>query len=191
MSNPDKALQTQIKNIEMKTGHTLAELTRLIQDSPLEKHGQLRDMIRETFGLGYGDANTLVTLARQAGAPQESVMAGETPDAALQAIYTGGKAGLRPLHDAVMDRVETLGGFEIAPKKQYVSLRRKNQFATVGPGTKGRLEVGLNMKGVAGTDRLEALPPGKMCQYRVFLTDPGEVDDELLGWIRTAYESAG
>jgi hypothetical protein len=46
------------------------------------------------------------------------------------------------------------------------------------------------MKGVAGTDRLEALPAGQMCQYKVRLTDPAQVDAELLGWIRQAYEAA-
>jgi hypothetical protein len=30
-----------------------------------------------------------------------------------------------------------------------------------------------------------------MCQYKVKLSDPKEVDAELIGWIRQAYESAG
>jgi hypothetical protein len=30
-----------------------------------------------------------------------------------------------------------------------------------------------------------------MCQYKVRLSSVGEVDDELIGWIRTAYDSAG
>jgi hypothetical protein len=60
----------------------------------------------------------------------------------------------------------------------------------IGPATKTQVEVGLNMKGVPGTARLVALPPGGMCQYKVRLADPGEVDAELIGWIRRAYTGA-
>ncbi len=47
------------------------------------------------------------------------------------------------------------------------------------------------MKGVPGTKRLEVLRPGGMCQYRVKLTSSGEVDPELVGWIRRAFDQSG
>jgi hypothetical protein len=111
-------------------------------------------------------------------------------DAELDRIYAGPKASLRPIHEHVMAAIAEFGPFEIAPKKTYLSLRRKKQFATVGPATNTRVEVGLNMKGVPGTSRLEALPPGGMCQYRVKLTAPTDVDAELVSWIRRAYDES-
>jgi UDP-galactopyranose mutase len=90
-----------------------------------------------------------------------------------------------------MAAIEKFGPFEIAPKKGYVSLRWKKQFATIGPGAITRVDVGLNMKDVKGTARLEALPPGGMCQYKVRVTDHTQVDAELIAWIRRAYDSAG
>jgi hypothetical protein len=90
-----------------------------------------------------------------------------------------------------MAAVGQFGDFEIAPKKEYVSLRRAKQFAMVGPATQTRVEVGLNMKGVEPTDRLMAMPAGGMCQYKVNLTTAAEVDQELIGWIRRAYDAAG
>ncbi len=187
MSNPDKALETQIKNIEAKTERSLSDLTRFISSSTLTKHSDLREMIKEKFNLGYGDANLLVHLAKtsipNAGEKSVDDVAGE--------IYSGKKSELRPIHDEVMNRIHKLGEFEIAPKKKYLSLRRKKQFAMVGPASKDRIEVGLNMKGIESTPRLESLAPGGMCRYRVYLSQTSDVDYELMGWIKIAYDSAG
>ncbi len=61
----------------------------------------------------------------------------------------------------------------------------------VGPATNTRVEVGLNMKGLASTDRLIANPPGGMCQYKVKISSVDEVDDELIDWVRKAFDAAG
>jgi hypothetical protein len=61
----------------------------------------------------------------------------------------------------------------------------------IGPGSASRVDVGLNMKDVPATARLVAEKPGGMCQYKVRLTSPAEVDAELVRWLRQAYDSAG
>lgn len=191
MNTLDKARQTQLENIQAKTGKSLEELRSIIAQSGLTKHGEQRQMLMERFGLGYGDATMLVHFAQQSDGQSAAEAAGLSLEGVLQEIYSGSKAVLRPVHDAVMASIISLEPFEVVPKKGYVSLRRKRQFVMLGPGTKGRLELGLNMKGVEAGGRLEALPPGGMCQYRVFLTKTEEVNEELLGWIRMAFESAG
>ena len=184
----DKALQTQLANIEKRTGKSLEELTRLVKGCGLTKHGEIRTWLQTDLGMGYGDANTLVHVALQTvPAASEGT---EDDAAATDRIYAGPKAALRATHDAVMAEIAKFGAFETAPKKAYLSLRRKKQFATVGPATKTQIEIGLNMKGVPGTARLEALPPGGMCQYRVRLSGPAEVNPELVGWIRRAYDGS-
>ena len=115
----------------------------------------------------------------------------EEPGEGLAEIYSGPKAALRPIHDALIQEIDQVGGYEVAPKKGYVSLRRKKQFAMIGPATKTQVELGLNMKGVPATDRLIELPPGGMCNYKIRLADAGEVDAEVVAWIRLAYDSAG
>ena len=84
-----------------------------------------------------------------------------------------------------------IGAYEKAPKKSYVSMRRKKQFAMLGPATKDQVELGLNAKGLNASGRLKGVPPGGMCQYTVRLSKVSEIDAELLAWVRAAYEAAG
>ena len=187
----EKAVQTQLANIEQRTGKSLDALAALVKSSGLTKHGEIRDMLKRDLGMGHGDANTLVHYVLQSDGASAARAAGASPDAVLDGIYSGAKASLRPIHDRLMSAIDEFGPFEIAPKKGYVSLRRKKQFAMIGPGTNTRVDVGLNMKGVTETARLKALPPGGMCQYQVRLTSAEEADQQLVAWIRTAYDSAG
>lgn len=191
MSSLDQARNTQLKNIETKTGQSLDQLREIIIKSGLQKHAEIRQMLMDRFGLGYGDANSLVHFALASDGQSEAEAANKSTDAVLDEIYSGSKAQLRPLHDAVMGVIETLGEYEIVPKKGYISLRKKRQFVMVGPGSKGRLEVGLNMKGIEETERLIAQPAGGMCQFKVFLSNDSEVNSELADWLRYAYSQAG
>lgn len=104
MNSVDQAIQTQLKNIQARTGKSLPELFELIRASGLSKYGEIREP---------------------------------------------------------------------------------------GPGTKGRVKLGLYLKGVEGGARLIAQEPGGMCQYKVFLSQLSEVDAELVAWLRQTYDSAG
>ncbi len=191
MADPEKALATQLANMQTRTGKTLAELTTLVQTCGLSRHGEIVQMLKTTLGMGHGDATTLVQVVKQSSSTAGSAAVPVSSDEVLGGLYTGAKAVLRPIHDALLTAMRTLGPFEEAPKKTYVSYRRAKQFCMVGPATNTRVDVSLNMKGVPATDRLEALPAGQMCQYKVRVTDVRQVDDELLGWIRIAYDAAG
>ena len=63
MNSPDKAIETQLKNVQARTGKTLDELSTVVINSGLTKHGEIRAMLMKEFGLGYGDANTLTHYA--------------------------------------------------------------------------------------------------------------------------------
>ena len=186
MADPQAALATQMRNIETKTGKTFAQLCKLIADSGLAKVGEQRSMLMEKLSLGYGDANTLAIMAKNAAAPAPA--ADGDP---LDAIYTGPKAALRALHERLSAEIDKLGPYEKAPKKTYISMRRKKQFAMLGPATKDQVELGLNAKSLPASPRLKALPPGGMCQYSVRLSGPAEINAELMGWVRAAYDAAG
>jgi predicted transport protein len=199
MTDPSKAIATQLINIEKRTGKSLAELTAIVNNAGLSKHGELVTMLKTTLGMGHGDANTLVHTVRNAndaaaGAPAAApgaVTQALSADQVLDGLYIGPKTALRPIHDKLLAKLGKLGDFEEAPKKTYVSYRRKKQFIMIGPATNTRVDVGINAKGINGNERLETLPPGGMCNYKVKLTSMDQVDAELMGWIKTAFDAAG
>ena len=189
MSSLDKAFQTQLDNIQKKTGKSLDELSTIVKQSGLTKHGEIRDILKEKLGLGHGDANALVHAVLQSDGQRAAE--GKSTDAVLDEIYTGAKAGQRSIHEKLMKHIVKFGEFEIVPKKGYVSLRRKKQFAMLGPKTNTRFEVGINAKDFKKNARLLEQPKGSMCNYIVNVTDVKEVDPELIAWIKSAYEGAG
>ena len=191
MSTVEKAYATQLQNIQTKSGKTLLELAAIVQSSGLTRHGEIRAMLMRDLGLGYGDANSLVHFILRSDGERAAQAEGLSTTDVLDEIYSGAKAGLRPIHERLMQAITQFGEFEIAPKKGYVSLRRKKQFAMLGPATNTRFEVGINSKTLQASPRLAAMPAGGMCNFKVKLTDPNEVDEELVAWLRQAYESAG
>jgi len=98
---------------------------------------------------------------------------------------------MRPIHEKLMKEIIKFGEFEIVPKKGYISLRRKKQFAMIGPKTNTRFEVGINAKDLKKNIRLLEQPKGSMCNFIVNLNNPHEVDSELVAWLKSAYEGAG
>lgn len=182
----DSQVQVMIDNMPDKTGKPLEAWFEVIDGAGVEKHGDIMKLLKGEHGVTHGYANTISTLYRQrdSGPPAEKDL--------VSAQYEGAKAGLRPIYDTVLETVSAFGpDVEIAPKKTYVSLRRNKQFAIVQASTRDRVDLGLNLKGVEATERLEGGNVfSGMCSHRVRLTGPDDVDDEVRGWLRQAYDGA-
>lgn len=189
MSSVDQASETQLANIEKKTGQDRQALFAAVLGQGLAKHGEMLAWAKAHLGLGHGDANALVLHAKRSAEPASGGAAASSDP--LDALYTGARAGQRPIHEALKAAIDAFGAYETAPKKGYVSLRRKKQFAMIGPKTSTQLELGLNSKEPLDHPLLKPLPPGGMCHYAARLESAGQVDDALIAAIRRAYEAAG
>lgn len=183
MSEIDKATATQIANIEKMTGNSLAYWINVVQTSGLEKHGELVNYLKSQHGFTHGNANVIVHFAKKSHAG-----AADNQDELIVAQYQG-KEELHQWYNRIMLVVATFGtDIEIAPKKAYVSLRRKKQFAIIQPSTKTRLDVGLNIKDTPVSGLCE--PAGSwnsMCTHRIKVEHGSQLDDELFSWLRKAY----
>ncbi len=185
---PNAQLETMIANLEKKTGKSLADWVALGQKSGLDKHRALINHLKGEHGLTHGYANLIalqVLDANKGGATGE--------DDLVANQYDGGKAGLKPIYDALIEAINGFGSdVELSPKKAYVSLRRKKQFGLIQPSTKTRVDVGINLKGEEPSERLEASGSfNSMVSHRVRLGSAADVDNELIGWLQQAYEAAG
>jgi hypothetical protein len=193
MSSVDEGLATQVRNIEEKYGKTMAEWTGLIKASGLTKHAEIIALLKEQYGLTHGSANRVALIARGADAASLVKAAEVTGADPIDAMFAGKKDDLRPIHAALVAAIQSFGDdVELAPKKGYISLRRKRQFGIIQPSTATRLDVGLVLKDVPASARLE--PAGSfnaMCTHRVRISSVAEVDAELINWLREAYHRAG
>jgi hypothetical protein len=196
MADPQAATLNQLRNIQTKTGRSLAELHQAVMATGLQKTGERRAWLMNEFKLGYGDANAVALFM---GKPLPLLDGAATPPAqpnaaglqgVLDVLYAGPKAHLRPLHEAVMKLAQACGEFEIAPKKTYLSLRRKKQFAMLGPATQDSIELGLNIKSNLSSPRLKPLPAGGMCNYTVRFSLKAEVNAEVKAWLEQAFAAA-
>lgn len=184
----DKTTEEFLYKITQMTGKTLQEIELLYKNSNLAKHSEIRALFMSELHLSYGFANTLThVVAKTDGA---SLAEGREMSALLDDIYSGKKEQLRPLHDLIMSKIENFGDFETLPKKGYFSLKRKRQFAMIGPKTNTRIEIGINLKEQSGTARLVEQPKGSMCKFTVKIESIDEVDHELVSWLHSAFEQS-
>lgn len=182
----DAAEITMMENLQKNTGKSLDEWKKITLGAGFEKHGELVNYLKTEHGLSHGYANFVVHKAK-------ATDAGSSDDKSqlIENQYKG-KENLRPFYDTLMAEILSMGSdIEVAPKNSSVSLRRKKQFCLLEPKTKTRLEVGLNMKGVAPGGKLEGCPPGGMCSHKIRVEKASDIDSEVIDWIRQAYSLNG
>lgn len=183
----DKGLQTMIDNLKKNSGKSLEQWIKIVKKQNFVKHGEHLKYLKGEHGLTHGYANLISMKARAADS-------GSVTDKStlIEAQYKG-KESLKPIYDKLIKSISKFGkDLEIAPKKAYVSLRRKKQFAMLTPATKTRFEVGINLKRQKGSGILEEITKANsMCSHVIKITSLKEANKEVIKWLKTAYENAG
>ena len=179
--SPEELAQTMINNLPEKTGKSLSEWQALVAKSAAVKHGEIMKLLKGEHGVTHGFAN----LIAQKCIGNMDVSADDHVINQYQ-----GKEALKPIHDAIVAYVRGYGDeLDISPKKTSVSLRRKKQFALIQPSTKTRIDLGINLKGVEPTGRLEAM--SGMCTHKIKLTGVEDFDGDVKAWLDQAFDRAG
>lgn len=178
----EKNLKTMIDNMPEKTGKALEEWIVILREKSFAKHSEAVKFLKTEHGLTHGFANTIVTLSKEKDNPEEDLIGKQ---------YKG-KETLFPIYEQLIAYVQTLGSdITITPKKGSVSIIRKRQFLLIKPATKTRIDLGFKLKDKDTGERLgDSGPFGTMCTHRVKIGSTNEIDEELKGWVKEAYDKS-
>ena len=179
MATVEEGIQSQLRNIEKEYGKTIDELVLVVTESGLTKHNEVVAMLKQRYGMSHGAAHRVSLTARNRAAPPATADSGVAPP--LQEVYAG-----------LLEKAVSLGkDVEQAPKRGYVSLRRRKQFAMLQPGARW-INVGLVLAKQPPKGRLESAAKwNALFTHRVRVAAKADIDDELESWLKRAYAAAG
>jgi hypothetical protein len=185
--------QKWITELKQKTGRSLEEWLAHIKKSGPKDEKERRVWLKEEHGLG---TNTAWWLAERAeGKGEES----ENPDLYLagaernvEKMFSGGKAKLRPLYDALLKLgLKTGKEAKACPCATIVPLYRNHVFAQIKPTTQTRIDMGFALGDTKPTGRL--IDTGGFAKkdritHRIPITSMDDIDDEVKHWLKVAYD---
>ncbi len=179
-----KIFASYLENIKVKTGKTPDDFRVLAAKKGLEKTGEIVAWLKTDFELGHGHANAIAHLLTRVGA---------SPEDKVAAHFLGSKSAWRKAYDALETKLRKFGSdVEIAPNRTYINLcRGTKKFGIVQISSADRIDIGIKLKGVAATERLELSGSwNAMVTHRVRIADAKEINAEVLEWLKQAYEAA-
>jgi hypothetical protein len=185
--------QKWIADLKNKTGRTLEEWISHIKKAGPKDEKERRAWLKEKYALG---TNTSWWLAERADG--KGAEAGD-PDLYLQSaerdvekMFSGGKAGLRPLYDALLKLgLKTGKEAKACPCQTIVPLYRNHVFAQIKPTTQTRIDMGFALGDMKPKGRL--IDTGGFAKkdritHRIPITSMEDIDDEVKHWLRVAYD---
>jgi len=177
--------ESGVRLLKERTGRTLEEWVRMVK-----KSGAATERERIAWLKAQGvTTNYALWIAKRAdghgGADDYD------PDAMVEAMFAGKKAGLRPIYDHVLKLAFRLGkDVRVSPCKTIVPFYRKHVFAQVKPAG-ARIDVGFAFKDMEASGKLIStggFEKGDRITHRIPVTSPDEIDKEVEKWLKHAYE---
>jgi hypothetical protein len=109
----------------------------------------------------------------------------------VEEMFSGGKAGLKRLYDALLKLGLSIGPESKAcPCKTIVPLYRNHVFAQIKPTTRTRIDLGFALGNTKAGKRL--IDTGGFAKkdritHRIEITKLSDIDADVKKWLRTAY----
>jgi hypothetical protein len=185
--------QKWIAELKQKTGRTLEEWLAHIKKAGPKDEKERRAWLKEKYGLG---TNTAWWLAeRSVGKGEEmgdadAYLASAERD--VDKMFSGGKAHLRPLYDALLKLgLKTGKEAKACPCQTIVPLYRNHVFAQIKPTTQTRIDMGFALGDMKPTGRL--IDTGGFAKkdritHRMPISSLAEIDEEVKHWLKVAYD---
>lgn len=185
--------QSWIQTLPEKTGRSLEEWLRFIQEEGPPTEPERRDWLKAEHKLGTNSAWWLaersVGKGEEAGDPETYL---ESAPRYVEDMFAGPKAALRPIYEALLDLGRGLGpDVKACPCQTIVPLYRNHVFAQIKPATKTRIDFGFALKDTPVSGRL--IDTGGFAKkdritHRIPITSLADIDEEVRRWLKKAYE---
>lgn len=175
-------MQAKMQNsIEEITGIKVNVIIHDIKSQNLDKHNQKIAFVKEKYSLSHGFANLLALKSKERK---------DTSPSDIIADQFRGKENLLSIYKVVSSFINTLENVEIIPKKAYVSVTSKKQFAIIQPSTKIRLDIGLKFSKSTLVDIEESGSFNSMVSHRIRLESLEEFNDIVKQHLKRAYKES-
>jgi hypothetical protein len=183
---PDDMLSAVSASLAERTGRPLAEWVALVQASgidPLDQNA-VRKWLRSAHGVPQNSQWAIADAAARAAGWVRPTVAEY-----VERQYSGPKAALRPIYDAIAAAIGDLGDdVTVEGRGTYTPFVRGRQFAAVAAAARDRVDLGLRFTDPPAAGRLQpATAPGQ-ATHKVSLRSVADLDDEVRHLLRTAYE---
>lgn len=185
--------QKWITELKQKTGRSLEEWVAYIRKSGPKGEKERRNWLKEKHGLG---TNVAMGLAERAEGKGEEFGDPDLylakADGDVEQMFSGGKAKLRPLYDALLKLgLKTGKEAKACPCTTIVPLYRNHVFAQIKPTTQTRIDMGFALGDMKPTGRL--IDTGGFAKkdritHRIPITSMDDIDDEVKHWLKVAYD---
>lgn len=190
-------IQNWIRDLPEKTGRSMEQWIAVVKKDGPGDEKAAREWLKKEHQLGTNSAGYLAERAFAApGALSE-----EDPEQYLQiaeqyveSMFAGGKAGLRRMYDQLLDL-----GLGIAPDvkacpcKTIVPFYREHVIAQIKPTTRTRIDFGLALAKYKGKLPARLIDTGGLAKkdritHRIEITSVKDIDQDVVKWMRIAYE---
>ena len=179
-----KQLINYLDEVKAKTGKTVEDFRQMAAEKGLTKASPFVAWLKAEYGLGYHHAGAIWYMLSHADDLAAS------PEEKIAAHFKDGKAKWRVPYDELAQEIAAFGAdIEFSPNLTYINVQRRGKKFAIVQTSANRLDIGLKLKGVAPTERFE--PAGSwnpMVTHRARISDPSDIDPELLAWLKKAYE---
>ncbi len=179
------SFQAYLDTIREKTGLGPDDFRRIAAEKGLSKHADIIAWAKGDLGLGHGHANAIAAVLKQGGAP--------VPTAEKFAKHFAGKKAVwQAPADGLLNQIKLFGpDVEVAAADSYINLNKAGKKFGILAVTADRLDVGIKLKGIDPTGRLETAGSwNTMVTHRVRVVDAAQIDGELVDWLKAAYAKA-
>jgi hypothetical protein len=178
---------SSLKNLKERTNRTLEEWIRIVKKSGPTTGKERIAWLKQAHGITTNYALWIAKRVDGTGGPDNY-----DPDAMVEEMFAGKKAGLRPIYDHLLALAFELGkDVRVSPGKTIVPFYRKHVFAQAKPTTAMRIDVGFAFKDRTPSGKLIStggFEKGDRITHRIPVASLPEIDKEVKKWLKQAYE---